>query len=45
MTSRKSLHTKGRICQIDVMIVFLNGYLEESIYIEQPEGFKAQDQE
>ena len=30
---------------MDNKIVFLNGYLEESIYMKQPEGFKVQDQE
>ena len=32
------------IWQMDIKTVFLNGYLEESIYIEQPEGFKIYDQ-
>ena len=33
------------IWQIDIKIASLNSYLEESIYMEQSEGFKAQDQE
>ena len=27
--------------QMDIKIVFLNGDLDEEIYIEQPEGFSA----
>ena len=34
-----------KIWQIDVKTVFLNGYLEESIYMVQPEGFVAKGQE
>ena len=30
---------------MDNKTVFLNGHLEESIYMKQPEGFKVQDQE
>ena len=33
-----------KIWQIDVKTAFLNGYLEESIYMEQSEGFKSHDQ-
>ena len=33
------------ISQINVKTAFLNGYLEQYIYMEQPEGFKEQDQE
>ena len=32
-------------CPVDVKIAFLNGNLEEEIYIMQQEGFKAKNQE
>ena len=28
-----------KICQLDVKSAFLNGFFEEKIYVEQPEGF------
>jgi uncharacterized beta-barrel protein YwiB (DUF1934 family) len=33
------------IHQIDVKTTFLNGELEEEIYMDQPDGFVAKDQE
>ena len=30
---------KWKIYQLDVKSAFLNGYLEEEIFVEQPEGF------
>ena len=34
-----------RIHQMNVKIVFLNGIIEEEVYIEQPEGFETFDRE
>ncbi|CAA0825713.1 cysteine-rich RLK (RECEPTOR-like protein kinase) 8 [Striga hermonthica] len=36
---------KWRIYQLDVKSTFLNGYLEEEIYVEQPQGFVTEGQE
>jgi len=33
---------KWNIHHMDVKSAFLNGYLEEEIYVEQPQGFKVQ---
>ena len=35
-----SVQMRWHIHQMDVKIVFLNGVIEEEVYIEQPEGFK-----
>ena len=34
---------KWNINQMDVKIVFLNGVIEEEVYIEQPQGFKFEN--
>jgi len=34
-----------KIYQLDVKSAFLNGFLQEEIYVEQPEGFVAEGQE
>ncbi|KAG8481821.1 hypothetical protein CXB51_027173 [Gossypium anomalum] len=36
---------KWRIHHLDVKSAFLNGYLKEEIYVEQPEGFQIQGHE
>ena len=33
-------YKKLRVYQMDVKSTFLNGYLEEEVYIEKPEGFQ-----
>ena len=38
-------HKKWKIYQLDVKSSFLNGYLEEEIYVKQPQGFVIQEQE
>lgn len=35
----------GKVFHLDVKSAFLNGFLDEEIYIEQPEGFLGQGQE
>jgi hypothetical protein len=34
---------KWKLHQMEVKIVFLNGVIEEEVYIEQPQGFEVED--
>jgi hypothetical protein len=36
-------HKRFKVYQMDVKSAFLNGYLSEEVYMEQPEGFKLFD--
>ena len=36
---------KWKLHQMDVKTTFLNGVIEEEIYIEQPPGFETHDKE
>lgn len=38
-------HNHWKIFQLDVKSVFLNGYLNEDVYIEQPMGYVVKGQE
>ena len=38
-----SSYKKFKVYQMDVKSTFLNGNLEEEVYIEQPEGFQLSD--
>ena len=35
--------TKWKLHHMDVKITFLNGVIEEEVYIEQPQGFEVED--
>ncbi|KAL0314939.1 UNVERIFIED_CONTAM: Retrovirus-related Pol polyprotein from transposon RE2, partial [Sesamum angustifolium] len=41
----RALIKKWKIYQMDVKSAFLNGYIDEEIYVEQPQGFIAKGSE
>ena len=40
-----AVHLDQEIWQMDIKKAFLNGHLEEDIYMMQPDGFVANNQE
>jgi hypothetical protein len=38
-----AFHKRFKVYQMDVRSTFLNAYLSEEVYMEQPEGFKFSD--
>jgi hypothetical protein len=38
-----AFHNRFKVYQMDVKSSFLNGYLSEEVYMEQPEGFELFD--